>query len=112
LDALSSALSLLPLAKLFNQFRYVFRPPGGVRGVSLTGLGKRPDLQPSHQVLLLTGTMARTCGRRRKPEVGMFVVMISLLEYFQEANHGFLKQPVTAGKADKEVNLYKSQYIL
>lgn len=37
-----------------------------VRGPSFTGLGKRPSLQPCHQALLLTGMIAKTCGRRRK----------------------------------------------
>lgn len=42
-----------------------------VRGPSLTGLGERPVRQPSHHALLLMGKMARICGRRKKPEVGL-----------------------------------------
>jgi hypothetical protein len=42
-----------------------------VRGASLTGLGKRPDLQPSHHALLLMGIKFRTWDKRRKPVVGI-----------------------------------------
>lgn len=47
-----------------------------VRGPSFTGLGKRPVLQPSHQALLLMGTSCRTWGSRRKPTLGMLVMVV------------------------------------
>lgn len=47
-----------------------------VRGPSFTGLGKRPVLQPSHQALLLMGTSCRTWGSRRKPTLGMVVMVV------------------------------------
>ncbi len=40
-----------------------------MRGPSLTGLGKRLDLQPSHQALLLMGMSWRTWGSRTNPVV-------------------------------------------
>ena len=52
-----------------------------VRGPSLTGLGKRPFLHPSHHALLLMGTMFKTCGKRRNPVAGMdvFIALFSLV---------------------------------
>jgi hypothetical protein len=40
------------------------------RGESLTGLGKRPDLTPSHQLVLPMGITLSTCGSRRNPVSG------------------------------------------
>ncbi len=49
-----------------------------IRGLSLTGLGKRPDLTPSHQVDLLTGIGplgAMMDGSRTKPVDGSSYVL-------------------------------------
>jgi hypothetical protein len=72
------------------------------------GWGKRPSLQPCHHKLLLMGKIARIWGSLRKPVVGISVVMVNLLGYFQEAYHGFLKAQVWAGKTLRSVNLNKS----
>jgi len=50
-----------------------------VRGPSLTGLGKRPVLHPSHHALLLMGTNFKTWGKRRKPVAGIDVFIVMLL---------------------------------
>ena len=49
-----------------------------VRGPSLTGLGKRPLLQPAHQELRLTGMRARTWGKRKSEFSEMFDNMTDL----------------------------------
>ena len=43
-----------------------------VQGPILTGFGKRPLLQPAHQVLQLTGMRARTWGKRKSKFSEMF----------------------------------------
>src|SRR5579872_1448346 len=48
------------------------------RGVSLIGLGKRPDLTPSHQLVLPTGMTLSTCVSRKNPVSGMSCVAIVL----------------------------------
>jgi hypothetical protein len=41
------------------------------RAESLIGFGKRPDLTPSHQLVLPMGITLSTCGRRRNPVSGI-----------------------------------------
>ena len=60
-----------------------------MRGPSLTGFGKRPDLTPAHQVLFDTGIMAgmgglllespMIWGNRTKPVSGKGVVVVLMV---------------------------------
>lgn len=66
-----------------------------VRGPSLTGWGKRPDLTPAHQVDLLTGIGprgARIDESRTKP-VGGNVGCSDMMRLHSMANDGDVKGP-------------------
>src|SRR5579872_5982421 len=41
------------------------------RAESFTGFGKRPDLTPSHQLVLPRGMTLSTCGNRKNPVSGI-----------------------------------------
>ena len=41
------------------------------RGDSFTDFGNRPDLTPSHQLVLPSGITSKTCGNRMNPVSGM-----------------------------------------
>lgn len=49
------------------------------RAESLTGLGKRPDLTPSHQQVFPRGMTLNTWGNRKNPVSGISNIFTSLL---------------------------------
>ena len=47
------------------------------RADNLTGFGKRPDLTPSHQLVLPSGITLNTCGNRKNPVCGISCISTS-----------------------------------
>ena len=71
-----SSLNCFTRAAMSSAFHAV------VRGASLTDLGNRPVLHPSHHALLLMGIKFRTWDKRRKPVDGIdvFIANAPLLD--------------------------------
>jgi hypothetical protein len=71
-----------------------------VRGPSLTGVGKRPDLTPDHQLLFETGMSSRMSLSRTNPSSGNDFGIARMSSFFEDL---FKLRPERVNSGDSEI---------